>query len=261
MVCVYVLCPLVYFVRQLLHTCRAYNRPNLLGGPWHSWSVSNLCFRQKFLRHVLQVTATSWKKKVTECKLNTSKQWALTRTTSGEHTENVCKWTISHSNKKNELGSRPGANNIQNCMPYRLQCASSTGTMVETLDNITSQPFSAENKARPLIHEQHWEARVLECTIDWLLECMMTSLILMTMSSCGLVGCEVHEDEIWIPNQYPSDVVSTSEVTTASADGTQTDHVTVPPSSCTLNRSICWYRSARGGREVNTWQLVLKEET
>ena len=204
---------------------------------------------------MLQVTATSWKKKVTECRL---KQWALTRTTSGERTENVCKCTQQQTN---ELGSRPGANNIQNCMPYRLQCASSTGTMVETLDNITSQPFSAENKTRLLIHEQHWEALVLECIIDWLLGCMMTSSISTTMSSCALVGCEVHEDEIWIPNQYPSDVVSTSEVTTASADGTQTDHVTVPPSSCTLNRSICWYRSTRGGREVNMWQLVLKEET
>jgi len=163
--------------------------------------------------------------------------------------------------RTNELGSRPGANNIQNCMPYRLPCASSTSTMVETLDNITSQPFSAENKARLLIHEQHWEALLLECIIDWLLWCMMTSSILMTMSSCALVGCEVQEDEIWIPNQYPSDVVSTSEVTTASADGTQTDYVTVPPSSCTLNRSICWYRSTQGGREANTWQLVLKEET
>ena len=39
---------------------------NLFGDPWQSWSVSNLCFRQKFLRQVLQVTGTSWKEKTTE---------------------------------------------------------------------------------------------------------------------------------------------------------------------------------------------------
>ena len=39
---------------------------NLFGGPWQSWSVSNLCFRQKFLRQVLQVTGTSWKEKTTQ---------------------------------------------------------------------------------------------------------------------------------------------------------------------------------------------------
>lgn len=39
------------------------NRTNLFGGPWQSWSVSNLCFRQKFLRQVLQVTGTSWRRK------------------------------------------------------------------------------------------------------------------------------------------------------------------------------------------------------
>ena len=42
------------------------NRSNLFGGPWQSWSVSNLCFRQKFLRQVLQVTGTSWRRKTTE---------------------------------------------------------------------------------------------------------------------------------------------------------------------------------------------------
>lgn len=48
------------------------NRSNLFGGPWQSWSVSNLCFRQKFLRQVLQVTGTSWRRKTKRTHLDSS---------------------------------------------------------------------------------------------------------------------------------------------------------------------------------------------
>ena len=34
--------------------------PKRWGCPWQSWSVSNRCFRQKFFRHVVHVTGTSW---------------------------------------------------------------------------------------------------------------------------------------------------------------------------------------------------------